>query len=171
MKKMFALVVALCLVFTVAVAEEENSITWEQVLPMVEAGDVTGDFYTFDEISLKIWIPAGMVPGELPYENYIGYFVSEDGSEDAVAVIYVDANGMDLSTYAGQLAEYGATGIEMGTVNGLPCVTYELAEAATMCIAFATQAGYILEVACGPVTSDAEKMGAGVIMASIQAMD
>ena len=171
MKKLIALVVSLCMLFAVAVAEEDNTITWEQVLPMVEAGDVAGDFYTFDEIAMKIWIPAGMVPGELPYENYIGYFVSEDGSEDAVAVIYVDANGMDLSTYAEQLVEYGATGIEMGTVNGLPCVSYELVEAAAVCVAFTTQAGYILEVACGPIASDEEKMGASVIMASIQAMD
>ena len=101
MKKLFALVLALCLLCgCTAMAETAtNEITWEQVVPAIEAGNVTGDFYTFDEIAVAIWIPTGMVPTQVPDDNYIGYFVPEDGSEGAVAVCYVNMNGADLDAY------------------------------------------------------------------------
>ena len=170
MKKLFALVLALCLLCGCS-ALAENEISWEQVAPMLEEKGVTGDFYTFNEISVAIFIPTGMVPGELPGENYIGYFVSEDGSDDAVALMYVDMDGMDLETYAGILPQVGATEIETGTVNGLPCVTYEVPENSTINIAFATEAGYLLEVVCGPITDDNAKLGASFILASVQNID
>ncbi len=173
MKKLFALVLALCLLCgCTAMAETAtNEITWEQVAPLVEAGNVTGDFYTFAQIAVAIWIPTGLVPAELPDESYIGYFVPEDGSEGAVAVCYVDMNGADLEAYKDAVEQAGATGVEMGTVNGLPCVSYELPEQATVCVAFTTEAGYVLEVAIAPAASDEEKLAASVIMASIQSYD
>lgn len=170
MKKLFALVLALCLLCGCS-ALAENEISWEQVAPMLEEKGVTGDFYTFNEISVAIFIPTGMVPGELPGENYIGYFVSEDGSDDAVALMYVDMDGMDLETYAGILPQVGATEIEAGTVNGLPCVSYEVPENGTINLAFTTAAGYILEVVCGPITDDNAKLGASFILASVQNID
>ncbi len=172
MKKLFALVLALCLLCgCTALAETAtNEITWEDVAPIVEAGNVTGDFYTFDQLSVAIWIPTGMVPAELPDDSYIGYFVPEDGSEGAVAACYVDMNGADLDTYRDAVEQVGGTDIEMGTVNGFPCVTYELPEQKTVCIAFVTEAGYVFEVAIAPVSTEEEKMAASVIMASIQSV-
>ena len=173
MKKLFALVLALCLLCgCTAMAETAtNEITWEQVVPAIEAGNVTGDFYTFDEIAVAIWIPTGMVPTQVPDDNYIGYFVPEDGSEGAVAVCYVNMNGADLDAYKAAAEQAGASNAEMGTVNGLPCVSYEVPEQKTVCIAFTTEAGYVLEVAIAPVASDEEKIAASVIMASIQPVE
>lgn len=169
MKKLFALVLALCMLCGCA-AMAENDISWDDVAPLLAESDVTGDFYTFDDIDIAIFVPTGMVSAELPDDSYIGYFTDEEDSGDAIAVIYVDADGMDLETYAAALAdpEVGATEIEMGTVNGLECVTYEVPANGTINVAFATEAGYILEVVCGPVDSDEEKIAAGFIMASIQ---
>ena len=65
----------------------------------------------------------------------------------------------------------GATGIERGTVNGLPCVSYEMPANQTMNVAFTTEAGYVLEVVVGPVTSDVEKLAASAILSSIQAVE
>ncbi len=168
MKKLFALMLTLCLVCGCS-ALADNDITWDQVEPILEESGVTGEFYTFEEIAVAIFIPDGMEPAEVDDENYIAYFTSEDG--DAVAVMYVDVDGMDLETYAAQLAGYGATGIETGTVNGLPCVSYEVPENETLNVAFTTQAGYILEVICGPVTTDEAKTGASFILASIQSVE
>ena len=170
MKKLFALVLALCMLCGCA-AMAENDINWEDVAPLLEESGVTGDFYTFDDVDVEIFVPAGMILEELPDDSYIGYFVDEDeDSNDAIAVFYVDADGMDLETYAAALAdpEVGATEIEMGTVNGLECVTYEVPANGTINVAFATEDGYILEVVCGPVSSEEEKIAAGFIMASIQ---
>jgi len=168
MKKLFALVLVLCLLCSCA-ALADNEITWDQVAPMLEENGITGDFYTFDEIAVAIFIPTGMEPAELPGDSYIGYFTSADG--DAVAVQYVNVEGMDLEAYTAALPGVGATEIETGTVNGLPCVSYEVPANNTLNVAFTTAAGYILEVVCGPVTTDSAKIGASAIMSSIQAVE
>ena len=165
MNKLFALILSLCLLCGSA-ALAENELKWEDIVPTLESAGITGDFYTFDAISVAVFIPTGMQPAELPDDSYIGYFTAEDGS--AVAVCYVNANGMDLDTYAEKLTEVGATGIEKGTLNGLPCVSYEVPENKTMNVAFTTMAGYLLEVVCGPVSTDDEKLGASAILASVQ---
>ena len=164
MKKLFALVLTVCMLCGCA-AMADNTITWEEVAPTVEAGGVTGDWYTFEQIAVQMCIPTGPNPVQVDDENYIGYFQAEDGS--AVAVLYVNVEGMDLDTYISKLPEVGAENIEAGTVNGLPCATYEVPANGTMNIAFTTEAGYILEVVVGPVTDDNGKLAAGVILASV----
>ena len=168
MKKLFALMLALCLMLGCTALADTN-VSWDEVAPTLEEKGVTGHFYTFDEIAVAIFVPDGMAPAALPSDEYIGYFASEDG--DAIAIMYVDVNGMDLETYAAALPDVGATEIETGTVNGLPCVSYEIPENGTMNTAFTTQMGYILEVVCGPLADDNAKLGASIIMASIQAVD
>ena len=167
MKKLFALVLALCLLCG-CTALADNEISWEQVEPLLEQSGVNGNMYTFDQIAVAIFIPEGLESVELPDDSYIGYFAAEDGS--AVAVQYVNVEGMDLETYTAALPGVGATEIETGTVNGLPCVTYEVPANKTMNIAFTTEAGYILEVVVGPVEDDNAKTAAGFIMASIMAV-
>ena len=167
MKKLFALVLALCLLCG-CTALADNEISWEQVEPLLEQAGVNGNLYTFDQIAVAIFIPEGMESVELPNDSYIGYFAAEDGS--AVAVQYVNVEGMDLETYTAALPGVGATEIETGTVNGMSCVTYEMPANKTMNIAFTTEAGYILEVVVGPVEDDNAKTAAGFIMASIMAV-
>jgi len=170
MKKLFALMLALCLLCG-CTALAENEITWEQVAPMIEAGGITGEFVTFEEIAVKIFIPTGLNAVELSDEDkangFIGYFTADDG--EAIAVTYVNVEGMDLETYAAQVAESGGTEIEAGTVNSLPCISYEYN--GNMCCSFTTQMGYILEVVVGPLADDNAKLGASAILASIQAAE
>jgi len=170
MKKLFALMLALCLMLCSA-ALADNSITWEEVAPTLEGAGIEGQFYTFEQIAVKIWIPNGMSATELPNENYIGYFAAEDG--DAVAVMYADVEIKNLDDYAVFVAENGGANVETGTVNGLPCITYEFTSDAGLCqvCSFTTEAGYILEVAVGPLPDDNAKMGAGFVLASIQAAE
>ena len=170
MKKLFALMLALCLVLCSA-ALAENEISWDQVEPLLTENGINGEFVTFEQIAVKVWIPEGMTAVEDMPENYIGYFASEDG--DAVSVVYANAEGMDLETYAQVVAENGGANIETGTVNGLPCITYEFTNDAGLCqvCSFTTEAGYILEVAVGPLPNDNAKLGASVVLASIQAAE
>ena len=152
--------------------EGTNSLNWEDVEPILEAGEVNGDFHTFDEIDVKIWLPEGCDPVELTDEDkengYIGYFMPEDESA-AVAVVYVDVNGMSLEEYAEYLAsEDDVAEVEAGTVNGFPCVTYKMPENDSMNITFTTEAGYALEVTCTPASEENAELVWGVVMASIQ---
>ena len=170
MKKLFALMLALCLMLGCA-ALADNDIAWDQIAPMLEEKGITGEFVTFDEIAVKIFVPTGMNVVELSDEDrengIIGYFAADDG--DAISVQYINLDGMDLETYAAQVAEQGGTEIETGTVNGLPCISYEYES--NMVCSFTTQMGYILEVAVGPLADDNAKFGASIILASIQSAE
>ena len=169
MKKLFALMLALCLMLG-CTAVAENAVSWEDVAPQLEAAGVTGEFVTFEQISIALFIPTGASAAELPDDSYIGYFTSDDGSADTIAVMYVDVNGMTLEEYYAYLQSAdGVTGLEAGTVNSLPCLSYEY-NGCLIC-SFTTQMGYILEVIVGPVSTDEEKTAASFILASIQAVE
>ena len=53
-------------------------------------------------------------------------------------------------------------------MNGLPSVTYVLEESDTACIAFTTEAGYVLEVAGSPKSDEGFAAILSFVMASIQ---
>ena len=101
-------------------------------------------------------------------EVYIGYYQPEDGSA-AIAVMYVDADGMTLDEYKEKLTEAAATEMEDVVINGMEAVSYVLEESDTACVSFVTEAGFIFEVS-GPPKSD-ENFAAllSMVMASIQA--
>ena len=169
MKKLFALMLALCLMLG-CTAVAENAVSWEDVAPMLEAAGVSGQFYTFDAISVALFVPEGASPAELPDESYIGYFTSDDGDADTIAVQYVNVDGMSLEEYYELLQNTdGVTELEAGTVNGLPCLSYEY-NSCLIC-SFTTQMGYVLEVVVGPLTSDEDKTAASFVLASIQGIE
>ena len=170
MKKLVVLILALCMLCSAAFAADLN---WSDVEEA--ASQIAGEFKTFDEISVKIWIPDTLQAVELSDDDrengYIGYFADENS---AVAVQYVDMNGMSLEEYEAALKEDAEVSeIEAGTVNGLPCITYEFTSDADLCqvCSFTTEAGYVLEVAVGPLADDNAKLGASVVLASIQAAE
>ncbi len=175
MKKLVCVLMVLCLMAAsvAALAEAAPELNWEDFEPILEAGGVSGEFYTFDEIAVKIWLPEGLNPVELTEEDqeqgYIGYFTPEDESA-AVAVVYVDVSGMSLEEYGEYLAnEAGATEIEVGTVNGFPCVSYKLPEQDSVSVTFTTEAGYALEVTCAPASEENAELVWGAVVSSIQA--
>ena len=165
MKKLVVLILALCMLCSVAFA---NELTWASVEEA--ASQIAGEFKTFDEISVKIWIPEVLQAAELSDEDrengYIGYFASDDA---AVAVQYVNMEGMSLEEYEAQLKEDSeVSDIEAGTVNGLPALSYAIKDKDTGVVAFTTEMGYILEVACGPVSNEGFAQMVGIILSSIQ---
>lgn len=175
MKKILCVLLMLCLLAPAALAEGTAVLNWEDVVPVLEAGNVTGQFYTFDEISVKIWLPDGMLPVELTEEDkangYIGYFMPEDQSAQ-MAVVYLDTNGMSLDEYAQSLSSDGdVTEVEKGTVNGFPCVSYKLPKQDSVSVAFTTEAGYILEVTCAPLSVENAELLWGAVVGSIQAAE
>ena len=168
MKKLVVLILALCMLCSVAFA---NELTWASVEEA--ASQIAGEFKTFDEISVKIWIPEVLQAVELSDEDresgYIGYFASDDA---AVAVQYVNMEGMSLEEYEAQLKEDSeVSDIEAGTVNGLPALSYAIKEKDTGVLAFTTQKGYILEVSCAPISDEGFAQVVGVILSSIQSAE
>jgi hypothetical protein len=175
MKKILCVVLMLCMLMTAALVEEVPSLNWEAVEPILAAGNVNGQFYTFDEIAVKIWLPEGLNAVELTEEDkangYIGYFMPEDQSAQ-MAVVYLDTDGMSLDEYAQSLSSDGdVTEVEKGTVNGFPCVSYKLPKQDSVSVAFTTEAGYILEVTCAPLSVENAELLWGAVVGSIQAAE
>ena len=101
-------------------------------------------------------------------EVYIGYYQPEDGSA-AIAVMYVDADGMTLDEYKEKLTEAAATEMEDFVINGMEAVSYVLEESDTACVSFVTEAGYIFEVSGSPKSDENFAALLSMVMASIQA--
>lgn len=169
MKKLFALLLSLCLLCSAA-ALADNSLSWESVSEAATA--MGGEFKTFDEIAVKLWMPATMQEIELTDDDrangYIGYYASEDETGE-ISVVYVDAQYTSLEDYQAYLLENGVQEVETGSVNGLACISYESDD--TGVLAFTTQKGYILEIAAAPLSEDSFKSIIGVVMSSIQSAE
>lgn len=166
MKKLFALMLALCLLGSVAMADE---LVWTSEIEEA-ATQLGGEFHTVKEGSLKVWIPAVLHETELTEEDaeegIIANFETEDG-EAGIYIQYFDMEGMSLEEYAEDRKDNDAEEIEPGTVNGLPCLAYKYDEAAV--VAFALENGYILEFVCSPMTDEGFQSIIGIVISSIQA--
>ena len=175
MKKLFAILVALCLMLSAAMAETAVEVNWNDYFgPAVEAAGVEGEFVTFDEIAVKIWLPSQLQAVELTDEDrqkgYIGYFTSEDGA--TLAFIYVNADGITREDYAALLQQSeDITDVEIAVVNGLPCVNYRMPAQDSVNVAFTTEAGNILEVIMSPASVENAEYVWGAVAASIMNAD
>ena len=100
-------------------------------------------------------------------------FVQKQFGEQAAAYLSsaVHAQGTEFGLLKAALADNGATEVEDVTVNGLPAVTYVLEESDTACIAFTTEAGYVLEVAGSPKSDEGFAAILSFVMASIQSAE
>ncbi len=179
MKKIIALVLALVLALSAVgafaeAAPEQVELNWETVEPTLADFGLTGDFVTFEQIAVKLWVPASMTAVELTQEDidngFIAYFLDDDQTAQ-ISVVYVDVSGMSLEEYAAKLPELGATEIEAVTINGLPAISYVLEENDCVCIAFATEAGYILEVTMAPKSVEGADIAWAIVGSSIMAAE
>ena len=172
MKKFLCAVLMLCLMMTAAFAEQAVDLKWEDFQPILEQGGVNGEFHTFEEIAVKMWLPEGLNAVELTDEDkangYIGYFMPEDQSA-TVAVMYVDVDGMTLEEYAEYLkGQDDVTEVEIASVNGLPCVSYKMPAQDSVSVMFTTEAGNALEITCTPVSVENAELVWGAVASSIQ---
>lgn len=176
-KKLFALMLAGTMVLggsypVLAEETEANEINWEDVAPAVEEAGWEGDFVTFDEIAVQIFVPDVLLPTELTDEDreqgYIGYYMTEDETA-AVSVMYVDMESTTMEEYQAYLEEEpDVDEIETGVINGIPVITYTMPESDTACVSITTEAGYVLEFAFSPVSDEGFEAVAQIMMASIQ---
>ena len=186
MKKLIALVLACLMVLgcTAAFAEEAQTLelNWEVFAQQIEAASEetkaawAGDFVTMDEIAMKIYVPDSFQQLELTDEDreegYIAYFTL--GEEAAVAIQYVDMDGMELEEYAQLLTgEQGVEECVEAVVNGLPALAYSFTEedSDTSVLACSTEKGYILEAVFSPTNDEGFAAVATVMMGSIQAAE
>ena len=183
MKKLAAIILSLAMLLCAGAAfateadgtaEQTGAIeiNWADIEAQGAETIAQGEFVNFDEIAVKMWMPTALAAVELTDDDkaqgYIGYYQPEDGSA-AIAVMYVDANGMTLAEYKDQLTQIGATDIEDVVINGMEAVSYVLEESNVACVSFTTDAGYIFEVSGAPQSDESFAALLSIVMASIQA--
>ena len=170
MKKLFALMLALCLLCSVAMAEDAVEANWADV--EAAAANYGGDFVAIEEMSLKIWLPNGYSAYD-PDEESAGkgifrVYAPEDGS-GAVALQYVEANGADVATAVNAIE--GASDAKPMVVNGLSCINFDMKDDDATCVAFGTQKGNLFVMIFAPMSSAAFAEIAPIMLASLQSAD
>ena len=178
MKTLFSvtlILVLLCSISVCAFAEEETTVmNWKDAEKTMKKAGIKGDFVTFDEVEVKMWLPDLFQPVELTQEDrdsgYIAYYSTEDG-DAAIAVVYVDVGGMKLDEYLEALKDEGIEDAKIVTVNGNEAVTYTLEENDSASLSFATEEGYILEFTVAPYSEEAFRAIDAAILSSVQAAE
>ena len=173
MKKLIAILISLCLMLAAAGAFAETATTemsWETVEPLLETYGLEGDFETFDEVAIQIWIPSSMTRSELTQEDvdkgFIAHFLDEDQTAQ-VSVVYVDVDGTTLEEYEKMLPDYGVSDIEELVINDIPALSYTVEETDSVTIAFETEGGYILEITMAPKSAEGADIAWYIIASSI----
>ena len=172
MKKLFAVMLALSLLCAVAVAEDSSTMNWEDVAPTLEAKGLTGDFVTFDQLGLMLWLPTGLNAVEVSEDDAaagrLALFMAEDGSA-YLAVDAANVEGLTLDAlYESSQATEGLSDVEMITVNGLNVVIYKSESANFWSGSLVDTNSNIINFVMGPASEDGSQEVFSVIMASLQ---
>ena len=167
MKKLFAAILALCLMLSFAMAEGMETINWEDAEAKVNELGWTGEFYNIDAIGLKVWLPTGMHPAEATEEGRLAAFVSEDGTS-YVVVDAVNAEGMSVELlYDSLKSNDGFSDVEMASANGLVFVVSKNVNENYWSAALVDTNCNIIEFKVGPDEEGAKEVFS-IIVASIQ---
>ena len=150
----------------------ENELYWGMGLEVIDEYDLEGDFVTFDEVGLMMWLPDILSPGILPEEQpnpelFLGYFTTDDESAYASAV-YQPAD-VTLEDYKELLEsmEGMIEDVEDFVINGLPFICYTIPAGDSLCLATAVDGG-IAEFAFAPMSDGEFNAYAEVMGVSIQ---
>ena len=113
-----------------SVSPSVPELNWADVEADAKKADANGEFVTFDEIHLKMWVPSVLKEQELTDEDITdgcyGYFAGEDG-ESGLTVYYYD--DLTIEEYAEEIAGYeNCTAPEQTLINGYRTFTYKNTE-------------------------------------------
>ena len=170
MKKLLALLVALCMMCSVAAMAESTQaveLNWSDVEEV--ANDIGGAFVGID-LGLVIWAPNDyVVVSELPEEytekGIYGMIAKEDLT-GAIALQYVDVKGATLEECVASIE--GATDPKAMVINGFPCINFDMKEMDATCVAFATEQGRLFVLSFLPVSDEEFAAVSTIMVASIQ---
>ena len=152
--------------------DEAVELNWADFEELIKNENWKGDFFSFDEVAVKFFVPEIFLPAELDdemrEEGYIAYFMPEDETAE-IGVQYIDAGIEDIDAYIEALKELGVTDAEKMTINGLTAVSYTNPDDEdVVCVAMVTEKGYILEFAFSPVSDEGFLAVSRIMVASIQ---
>ena len=105
---------------------EVTDFNWAETKKVLDEADISGDYVSFDEAGMKVWIPDLYEETELTEEDiqneYLGWYVSEeqeDGEYGQIGIGLYDMGADSIDQYIEGLKEAGYDSAEHVTVNGM----------------------------------------------------
>ena len=148
MKKLFAVVMALCLMITAVAAfaaeTDTTAVRWSD--HEADAAKIEGQFATVGNTGLKMYIPVEFKDTELSQETLdSGTFMVLKTEKEEKAVVNAQVVKKDFDIFNAALKAEGKTVWEI-TVNGLPCLEFnmDVGGVVTSCFVFAAEQGRVL---------------------------
>ena len=124
MKKLFALALALCLLFACATAHAEKEFKWTDVESAAAA--YPGDFLAIEETGMVFYVPETFEEADLTEEEEeAGMLLLLSNGTNEVGVYTVSLEGKSVEDY---LKEINAQDPENIVVNGFDAVNYDETE-------------------------------------------
>ena len=171
MKKLFALMLALCLMLgCTALAEETTELNWADVQSSAE--QIGGQFIPID-LGLAVWAPNDYYVLSDLNEEYtskgIYAMIAPEDFSGAIALQYVEANGATAMECVANIE--GAVDPKEMTINGFPCVNFDLPEMDATCVAFETEKGNLFVISFLPISNAEFAKIATIMVASLQSAE
>ena len=178
MKKLFIVLLALCLFVVPAMAQTQDNpqeITWEELEESFAETGYNYDFWNINDHGFQIMIPAGLDPIELSQENIDNGFVAVFATEDQDVQVLISYRNLGCETLA-ELEQLVVENIENAqivgyyVINGLNALMFLNPGDEDLTAAIGTtEPGYFIQVSIKPVISNEEiNKLSGFIFGSIQ---
>ena len=173
MKKLFALLLALCLMWSVACAEE-STVNWEDVQAVIESSGLEGDFWNLEDLGLDIWLPNDLQEVEVSEEDAaagrLALFMPADQSA-YLAVDVANVGGMTLDQFFANAQASEAEEVEMIHMNGLDAVVYKDAGNDLWSATLVDTNSNLINFIMGPASEEGSKDVFAIIISSLQPED
>jgi hypothetical protein len=185
MKKLLAVSMAAVMTLSLSCAaftDEEavagmTDFEWAAMKAVLDQADINGEFVSFDDAGMKVWIPDLYEETELTDEDieneYLGWYVSEeqdDGEYGQIGIGLYDMGDHSIDEYIDALKEAGYDSAEPVTVNGMDGALHFINEDGydAVLLAVLGEDGRIFEVSVHPVSTEEYTAVAYAILSSIQ---
>ena len=172
MKKLFALLLALCLMLCAcAYAEKTAEINWADVEE--KAAQIEGQFAPIADLGVMMYIPSIFgsveVSDEQKAAGVIALLSTADGA-GRISFTYQDLGGMDGDAFVAELEKAGATDIEVAVLNGRNALSYDLVVNGVKSsnVVIDVDETKILTISFAPMDDEGFAELAGILTASIQ---
>ena len=147
MKKLFAVMMALCLMLTAAAfAEGTDTVTINWADHEAEAANIQGVFGNISTSGLKMFVPDEFENQEISEETLnSGIILVLKSNKEEKAVVNAQVMNGDIATVKATLEQQGAT-VRNATINGIPGITFTAGSNGVVaaCFGFSTTAGATL---------------------------
>ena len=179
MKKLTAILIMICLLASLSCAAmadggtvagtEPHYLSWETARRALLSGELGGSFVQIGDYDLVMWMPEDMIElEELPGEDYIAYFVSQERSAEVGVQEIEMGDSFTLDTLEQQLADLGYSDGGMYVINGLYGLLFGDGETDNLSIAFVTGDTEALVISFYPISDAAFFETAKIMLSSLQ---